>query len=109
LRHLCGVELAHAGATDTRGELGARFDNPQLVDGMPLVLRARVTWAHDWISNSSLGAVVEALPGSSLTVNGAAPPQTSALTSASAELHINTNWTAIAKFDGEPGTLKAYA
>jgi len=41
LRHLCGVELAHAGATDTRGELGARSDNLQLVDGMPLVLRAR--------------------------------------------------------------------
>ena len=52
----------------------------------------------------------QALPGSNFTVNGAAPPQNSALTSASAELHLTTNWTAIAKFDGEfAPTAQTYA
>jgi uncharacterized protein with beta-barrel porin domain len=97
-------------ATDTRSELGARFDNLQVVDGMPLVLRARVAWAHDWVSNPSLGAVFQALPGSNFTVNGAAVPENSALTTAAAELHINASWTAIAKFDGEfAQTAQTYA
>jgi uncharacterized protein with beta-barrel porin domain len=53
------------------------------------------------VSNPSLGAVFQALPGSNFTVNGAAVPHDSALTTAAAEFHITTNWTAIAKFDGE--------
>jgi uncharacterized protein with beta-barrel porin domain len=105
-----GLNFASQNASDTRSELGARFDNLQVIDAMPLVLRARVAWAHDWISNSSLGAVFQALPGSSFTVNGAAPPQNSALTSASAELHLNASWSAIAKFDGEfAPTAQTYA
>jgi hypothetical protein len=35
------LSFAAQNATDTRSELGARFDNLQVVDGMPLVLRAR--------------------------------------------------------------------
>jgi uncharacterized protein with beta-barrel porin domain len=105
-----GLSFASQNATDTRSELGARFDNVQVVNAMPLVLRARVAWAHDWISNSALGAVFQALPGSNFTVNGAAPPQNSALTTAAAELHINANWTAIAKFDGEfASTAQTYS
>lgn len=45
----------------------------------------------------------QTLPGSNFTVNGATPPSNSALTTAAAELHINANWTATAKFDGEFG------
>ena len=105
-----GLSFASQNATDTRTELGARFDNVQVVNAMPLVLRARVAWAHDWISNQSLGAVFQALPGSNFTVNGAAVPQNSALTTAAAELHINANWTAIAKFDGEfASTAQTYS
>ena len=96
-----GLSFAAQNATDTRSELGMRFDTVQIVNAMPLVLRGRLAWAHDWISNQSLGAVFQALPGSNFTVNGAAPPTNSALTSASAELHLTANWTAIAKFDGE--------
>ena len=33
-------------ATDVRTELGGRFDAPTLVLGMPLIVRARVAWAH---------------------------------------------------------------
>jgi uncharacterized protein with beta-barrel porin domain len=92
-------------ATDTRSELGARFDNLQIVDGMPLVLRGRLAWAHDWYTDATaLNAVFETLPGSNFTVNGATAPKNSALTTAAAELHVNANWTAIAKFDGEFGS-----
>jgi len=34
-------------ATDTRSEIGSRFDALTMLGGMPLVLRARVAWAHD--------------------------------------------------------------
>src|ERR1700733_11108455 len=59
--------------------------------------------AHDWTPDPALGAVFQALPGASFTVNGVAPPKNSALTTAAAELHVTSNWTAIAKFDGEFG------
>ena len=99
-----GLSYASMNATDTRSELGARFDNLQVVNGMPLVLRGRLAWAHDWVSNPALGAVFEVLTGSNFTVNGAAAPKNSALTTAAAELHISSNWTAIAKFDGDFGS-----
>ncbi len=98
-----GLTYNAMNATDTRSELGARFDNLTVWDGMPLVLRGRLAWAHDWVSNPALGAVFQALPGSSFTVNGAAPPANSALTTAGAELHLTANWTALAKFEGEFG------
>jgi uncharacterized protein with beta-barrel porin domain len=99
-----GLTYSAMNATDTRSELGARFDNLTVWDGMPLVLRGRLAWAHDWVSNPALGAVFQALPGSNFTVNGAAPPANSALTTAAAELHLTPNWTAMAKFDGEFGS-----
>ena len=68
---------------------------------MPLILRARVAWAHDWVSNPALGAVFQSLPGASFIVNGAAPPQNSALASAGAEMRLTVNWSLAAKFDGE--------
>ena len=41
-------------ATDTRSELGARFDNLTMWYDMPVILRGRLAWAHDWVSNPSL-------------------------------------------------------
>jgi outer membrane autotransporter protein len=90
-------------AGNVRSELGARFDNLQIVSSMPLILRGRLAWAHDWITNPTLGAIFQGLPGSNFTVNGAAPPKNSALTTAAAELHLTANWIAIAKFEGEFG------
>ena len=72
-----------------------------MLNGMPLVLRARAAWAHDWVTNPALGAVFQALPGAAFTVNGAAPPKNSALASAGAELHLTRNWSFAGKFDGE--------
>ena len=77
------------------------FDDHLLFGAMPLVLRARAAWAHDWADNPALGAVFQALPGAAFTVNGAAVPRNSALASAAADLHLSQNWTLIAKFDGE--------
>jgi outer membrane autotransporter protein len=96
-----GLTYNAMSASDTRGELGARFDDLTMLGAMPLILRSRLAWAHDWVSNPVLGAVFEALPGASFTVNGAAPPKDSALATAAAELHMTANWSLAAKFDGE--------
>jgi len=88
-------------ANDTRSELGARFDDPTLLNGMPLILRARFAWAHDWVSNPSLDAVFQSLPGSSFVVNGATPPKDSALASAGAQYFFSPAWSFTTKFDAE--------
>jgi autotransporter-associated beta strand protein len=102
-----GLSYNAMSATDVRSELGARFDDPAVIGGLPLLLRARVGWAHDWVSNPALSAVFETLPGTNFVVNGAPMPQNSALTSAGAELFITPHLTLLAKFDGEfaPGSL----
>jgi outer membrane autotransporter protein len=105
-----GLAFASMNATDVRTELGARFDSPTVVAGMPLLLRSRVAWAHDFVSDPSLGAVFQALPGSNFIVNGAPIPHDSALTSAGAELFLTARWTLLAKFDGEfAGGSQTYA
>jgi uncharacterized protein with beta-barrel porin domain len=101
-----GLSYAAMNATDVRTELGARFDDPTIVAGMPLVLLGRVAWAHDFVSNPALSAAFESLPGTNFTVNGAPMPQNSALTSAGAELFITARWSLLAKLDGQfaPGS-----
>lgn len=96
-----GLSYASMNATDVRTELGSRFDNPTLVAGMPLILRARVAWAHDFVSNPALSAGFESLPGTNFVVNGAPIPHDSALASAGAELYLSPHWILLAKFDGE--------
>ncbi len=88
-------------ATDTRSELGARFDQLQMLDGMPLTLRARAAWAHDWVTNPALSAIFQAIPAARFIVNRAAPPANSALATASAELQLARSWSVMARFDGE--------
>lgn len=97
-----GLAFAARTATDTRSELGSRFDSETVVssDAM-LTLRGRVAWAHDWISDPTLAASFQALPGASFIVNGATPAKDSALTSAGAELRWQSGWSLMAKFDGE--------
>jgi len=88
-------------ATDTRSELGARFDNLTAFNGMPLLWRGRLAWAHDWVASPALNAAYQALPGSRFVVNGAPTPANSALTTLDAELKISPTWSLRAKFDGE--------
>ena len=99
-----GYALAYAGrtATDTRGELGARFDRAvALNSSAALILRAKVAYAHDWVSDPSLNATFQALPGASFTVNGATPAHDSGLVSAGADLHLANGFVLSGKFDGE--------
>ncbi len=58
-------------------------------------MRARVAWAHDWISDPSLAAVFQTLPGASFIVNGATPAKNSALASAGAEHRLANGVDAI--------------
>jgi uncharacterized protein with beta-barrel porin domain len=98
-----GFALNYAGQTanDTRTELGARFDGRSMIGSMPLVMRARLAWAHDWVSIPALSAAFVGLPGANFTVFGARLPHDSALTSLAAELHFTPQWTATAKFYGD--------
>ena len=99
-----GFGLAYNGrtGTDTRSELGARFDRLLALDpNAVLTLRARLAWAHDWVSDPALAAAFQTLPGASFIVNGATPAKNSALASAGTELRLANGVTLIGKFDGE--------
>jgi uncharacterized protein with beta-barrel porin domain len=97
-------------ANDTRSELGARFDNFTTLNDKPLVLRASLAWAHDWVTGTGLNAAFQTLPGSAFTVNGAAVPPDSALTSASAQYFFTPALSFTGKFDGEfAPTSQTYA
>jgi outer membrane autotransporter protein len=97
-----GLVVAARTANDTRGEAGARFDHAMSPGPMSvLTLRARLAYAHDWVSDSGLAAVFQALPGASFTVNGAAPAHHSGLAAAGAELRFANGFALGAKFDGE--------
>jgi outer membrane autotransporter protein len=89
-------------ATDTRSELGARFDRSlALYSNAVLTLRGRLAWAHDWVSDPTLMPVFQALPGASFIVNGATPAKDSALASVGAELRFANGISLLAKFDGD--------
>ncbi|UWU91427.1 autotransporter domain-containing protein [Bradyrhizobium sp. CB1015] len=99
-----GFGLTYRGrtASDTRSELGARFDRATLVSpSAVLTVRARAAWAHDWVSDPTLVAAFQALPGASFIVNGATPAKDAALASAGAELKFSNGVALSAKFDGE--------
>jgi uncharacterized protein with beta-barrel porin domain len=61
----------------------------------------RLAWANDWVSDPTLAAVFQALPGASFIVNGATPAKDSALVSAGADLRLANGVTLLGKFDGE--------
>jgi uncharacterized protein with beta-barrel porin domain len=96
-----GLAYAAKDATDVRTELGARLDNPTLLAGMPLVIRARLAWAHDRVDTPSLTAAFQTLPLNNFTVFGAPIPQNSGLASIGADWFIGRDWKLSAKFDGE--------
>ncbi|MGX1166230.1 outer membrane autotransporter protein [Bradyrhizobium sp. USDA 372] len=99
-----GFGLTYQGrtASHTRSELGTRFDRAMLVSpSAVLTLRARAAWAHDWVSDPTLVAAFQALPGASFIVNGATPAKDAALASAGAELKFSNGVALSAKFDGE--------
>lgn len=105
-----GLNYNASDATDTRTELGARFDNQMQADGKPLMLRGRLAWAHDFITNPTVVAAFQALPGSTFIVNGATPSSDSALASVSGEYLLTPQMSVVARFDGEfSGISQSYA
>ena len=85
-----------------RARYCGRFDRLLLLNpDAALTLRARVAWAHDWVSDPTLVALFQALPGASFIVNGATPAKNSALVSEGAELRLANGVVLLAKFDGE--------
>ena len=80
-----GLTYAAKQATDVRTELEARFDHPTLLGGTPLILRARLAWAHDFVDTPSLNAAFQVLPLSNFTVFGAPIPHDSGLASIGAD------------------------
>ncbi|MFZ3312094.1 MAG: autotransporter domain-containing protein, partial [Xanthobacteraceae bacterium] len=107
-----GFALSYAAqnATDTRSELGARADDLTAFAAMPLLLRARLAWAHDAVSGTALTPAFQQLPGASFLVNGAAIPKNSALVSAGGQLFLTANWSLEGKFDGDfASTAQTYA
>lgn len=89
-------------AYDIRTELGARLQSvTALSSGERLVLHSRLAWAHDWVSDPSVTANLQALPGASFTVNGAAPATDSALASAGFEIRMPSGISFLTKFEGE--------
>jgi len=97
-----GLNFNARNASDTRSELGARFDHVAAVTrGAVLTLRSRLAWAHDWVSDPTLTPLSQTLPGASFVVNGATPAKNSALASAGGELRLANGVSLLAKFDGE--------
>ena len=97
-----GLTYNSRSATDTRSELGVRFDKVAAVDPTAvLTLRGRLAWAHDWVSDHSIAAAFQTLPGASFIVNGATPATDSGLVSAGAELRLANGVTLLGKVDGE--------
>src|SRR5262249_14500256 len=72
--------------------------------GAALALRARLAWAHDWVSDPTLAPVFQTLPGGSFIVNGATPAKNSALASAGAEHRLANGITLLSQFAGEFAT-----
>jgi uncharacterized protein with beta-barrel porin domain len=97
-----GLTFNAQSSTDTRAEIGSRFDKFIALNADAVVaLRARLAWAHDWVTNPALAATFQALPGASFVVNGAAPRHDSALVSFAPEMTWRSGWSLMAKFDGE--------
>jgi autotransporter-associated beta strand protein len=96
-----GLSYNAQNATDTRSELGFRLEHLTTAWGMPLLLRGRLAWAHDWASNPALTATFQSLPGASFVVNGAATPPDSALVTAGSEWRLSPHLALLTKFDGE--------
>jgi len=105
-----GLAYQSASVNEVRGEVGARFDNTQSVgDGMTLILRGRLAYAYNYVTDPGLVGTFEAataagaLSGAAVGfgVVGAPLPQSVGLASASSELKLGNNWSLLARFDGQ--------
>jgi autotransporter-associated beta strand protein len=97
-----GLNYNARNGSDTRSELGARFDKAlPIATTAVLALNARAAWAHDWVTTPVLNPFFQTLPGTLFAVTGATPVPNSALASAGGELRFLNGWVLAARFDGE--------
>lgn len=97
-----GLDYASHTATDTRAEVGARFEHVIALDTLSaLSLRTKLAYAHDWVSGSSLNAAFQALPGASFTVTGTTPAHDSGLASIGAEWQLASGLRLGGRLDSE--------
>jgi uncharacterized protein with beta-barrel porin domain len=87
-----------------RAELGSWISRTfAMGDRESVVLFARAAYAHDWFTNLALAPTFQALPGASFAVNGVRPPADLGLVTAGAEWRMSSQWSLMARFDGEFG------
>jgi len=89
--------------TDPRTELGLRTDKSWAQTDGILTLRGRLAWAHDFDPDRNIAATLQALPGASFVVNGAAQAPDSTLVTA-AEMKWLNGWSASATFEASSRT-----
>jgi outer membrane autotransporter protein len=97
-----GFNYSATDGTDTRSELGARFDTSQILTSGIVVWSARAAWAHDWLNNFGVGSVFQAVPTTTFLANGAALlPKDSALLTLGTKLALASKWSIAAQFDSQ--------
>ena len=97
-----GLNYNSRKGSDTRSELGARFDRAlPIATTAVLALNARAAWAHDWVTTPILNPLFQTLAGALFSVTGATPVPNSALLSAGGELQFLNGWAIGGRFDGE--------
>lgn len=97
-----GLAYRQRSASWNRSEAGVRIERVFPVGwGMSLALRGRAAWAHNWVSDPSLKASFQALPGAAFAVIGAMPVKDSALVTSLAELRLADGAFVGLRFDGD--------
>ncbi|MFO1115014.1 MAG: autotransporter outer membrane beta-barrel domain-containing protein [Beijerinckiaceae bacterium] len=91
-----GLTYNAQGATSTRSELGLRYDL-----SIPVALRARGAWAHDWTTAPGVSAAFQTLPGSNFLTSGAKLAPNLALISTGIDLQLANGFSFFGKFDSE--------
>jgi uncharacterized protein with beta-barrel porin domain len=96
------LNFAKRTANDERGEIGERIEyvaatSPDSV----LLLRGKLAYAHDWVTDASLVTAFQALPGTPFVVTGATPAPNSGLASGGFEWRSAGGLALIGKFDTE--------
>jgi uncharacterized protein with beta-barrel porin domain len=95
------LAYAKSSTTATRFELGARVEHVLSLGGTALTLTGRAAWAVNGGADRRINASFQSLPGSSFTVDGAAPARHAALIDAGAEFDLGGGLAAALNFQGE--------
>lgn len=95
--------LSYAGRTDTqtRSEVGARFDQAVNMNDAVATFRGRAAWAHDFNTTGGADAAFLTLPGSIFSVNSALPVGDGLLVSGGVELSWWSGFSLAGNFEGE--------